>query len=177
LLILILRGVIILDIKEMPIDERYDRLLDDYLLDAVTDYSVLKELGGVDKQLDLSVKMTKKTLPKILGSPVFKLLKVLAPGRTFKQLSSTWLYNAQTWHPLSTIEVTNVSDREVAGGVKNCVLLKRMRDIVKKTGLEIDPKFLCEKDAKYFPKLFKEFGIDMTWKLEENGCRFTAKLK
>jgi hypothetical protein len=177
LLILILRGVIILDIKEMPIDERYDRLLDDYLLDAVTDYAVLKELGGVDKQLDLSVKMTKKTLPKILGSPVFKLLKVLAPGRTFKQLSSTWLYNAQTWHPLSTIEVTNVSDREVAGGVKNCVLLKRMRDIVKKTDLEIDPKFLCEKDAKYFPKLFKEFGIDMTWKLEENGCRFTAKLK
>ena len=166
-----------LDIKEMPIDERYDRLLDDYLLDAVTDYAVLKELGGVDKQLDLSVKMTKKTLPKILGSPVFKLLKVLAPGRTFKQLSSTWLYNAQTWHPLSTIEVTNVSDREVAGGVKNCVLLKRMRDIVKKTDLEIDPKFLCEKDAKYFPKLFKEFGIDMTWKLEENGCRFTAKLK
>jgi hypothetical protein len=177
LLILILKGVIILDIKEMPIDERYDRLLDDYLLDAVTDYAVLKELGGVDKQLDLSVKMQKKMLPKILGSPVFKLLKVLAPGRTFKQLSSTWLYNAQTWHPLSTIEVTNVSDREVAGGVKNCVLLKRMRDIVKKIGLEIDPKFICKRDAKYFPKLLKEFGIDMTWKLEENGCRFTAKLK
>jgi len=166
-----------LDIKEMSIEERYDRLLDDYLLDVATDYAVLKELGGVDKQLDLSVKIQKKMLPKILGSAVFKLLKVLAPGRTFKQISNTWLYNAQTWHPLPTIEATNVSDREVAGGIKNCVLLKRMRDIVKKTGLEIDPKFLCEKDAKYFPELFKEFGIDVTWHLEENGCRFTAKLK
>ena len=121
-----------MEIKEMPIDERYDRLLDDYLLDVATDYAILKELGGVDKQIDLSVKMQKKMLPKILGSPVFKLLKVLAPGRTFKQLSSTFFYNAQTWHPLSTIEVTEVSDREVAGVIKNCVLLKRVRDIVKK---------------------------------------------
>ena len=166
-----------MEIKEMPIDERYDRLLDDYLLDVATDYAVLKELGEVDNQLDMSVKMTRKMLPKVLGSPVFKLLKVLAPGRTFKQLSSTWLYNAQTWHPLSTIEVTNLSDREVAGGINNCVLLKRMRDIVKKTGLEIDPKFICKRDAKYFPKLFKEFGVDATWELEENGCRCTAKLK
>ena len=166
-----------MEIKEMPIDERYDRLLDDYLLDVATDYAILKELGGVDKQIDLSVKMQKKMLPKILGSPVFKLLKVLASGRTFKQLSSTFFYNAQTWHPLSTIEVTEVSDREVAGEIKNCVLLKRMRDIVKKTGLEIDPKFICERDAKYFPKLFKELRIDITWNLEENGCGFTAKLK
>ena len=171
-----MREVRDLDIKEMPIEERYDRLLDDYLLDAATDYAVSKELGGVDKNLDLSVKVQKKMLPKILGGPVFRLLKVIAPGRTFKQLSNTWLYNAQTWHPLSTIEVANVSDREVAGGIKNCVLLKRMRDIVKKTGLEIDPKFICNRDAKYFPKLFKEFGINVVWNLEENGCGFTAKL-
>ena len=165
-----------MDIKEMAIEERYDKLLDDYLLDTATNYVVFKELGGVDKNLDLSVKMQKKMLPSILGGPVFTLLKVLAPGRTFKQLSNTWIYNAQTWHPLSTIEATSVSDRELTGGIKNCVLLKKMRDIVKKTGLDIDPKFLCEKDAKYFPALFKEFGIDVTWNLEENGCRFTAKL-
>ena len=92
--IFILEEVIDLEIKEVPIDERYDRLLDDYLLDAATDYAVLKELGGVDKQLDLSVKMQKKMLPKILGSPVFKRLKILTPSSTFKQFSTTWLYNA-----------------------------------------------------------------------------------
>lgn len=165
-----------MDLKEMPLNERYDRLLEDYLLDAATDYVVLKELGGLDKALDLSVKMQKEMLPSILGSPVFTLLKVLAPGRTFRQISNTWLYNAQTWHPLSTIDVSHISDREVTGGIKNCVLLNGMRDIVKKTGLEIDPKFLCQRDAQYFPALFSEFGIDITWTLEENGCRFQAKL-
>ena len=165
-----------MEIKEMPIEERYDMLLNDYLTDAAIDYAVLKELGGVDKQLDLFVKVNKKMLPSFLG-PVFKLLKVIAPGTTFKQLSDTWFYKAQTWHPLSTLEVTQVSDRELTGAVKNCVLLKRTRDIVKKAGLDIDPKFTCERDAKYFPQLFNEFGIDMTWNLEENGCNFTAKLK
>jgi len=165
-----------LEIKKMPIEERYDMLLDDYLTDAATDYAVLKELGGVDKQLDLLVKVQKKMLPSFLG-PVSRLLKVIVPGKTFDQLADTFFYNAQTWHPLSTLEVTKVSDRELTGAVKNCVLLKRTRDIVKKAGLDIDPKFACERDSKYFPRLFKDFGIDMTWDLEENGCRFTAKLR
>ena len=168
--------VIDLEIKEMSIDERYDRLLDDYLLDVATDYAILKEFGGVDKQIDLSVKVQKKMLPSFLG-PMSRFLKVIAPGKTFKQLSDTWFYNAQTWHPLSTLEITQVSDRELTGGVNNCVLLKRMRNIVKKAGLDIDPKFICERDAKYFPELFKDFGIDVAWELEENGCRATVKLK
>ena len=171
-----MKEVIDMEIKEMPFEERYNLLLDDYLTDAATDYAILKELEGVDKQLDLLVKVQKKMLLSFLG-PVSRFLKVIAPGKTFKQLSDTWFYNAQTWHPLSTLEITQVSDRELTGGVNNCVLLKRMRDIVKKAGLDIDPKFICERDAKYFPELFKEFGINVTWDLEENGCRFTAKLK
>jgi hypothetical protein len=165
-----------LEINEMPIEERYDRLLDDFLLDTATYYSVFKELGAEDKVIDLTVKVQKKMLPSILGGPIFSLLKILAPGRTFKQVSDTWLYNAQTWHPLSTLEATNVSDRELILEVKNCVLLKRLRDIVNKTGLDIDPKFFCEKDVKYFEALFKDYGIDVTLNLEENGCTFTAKM-
>ena len=80
-------------------------------------------------------------------------------------------------HPLSTLELTKVSDREAVIRVKNCVLLKGMRDVVKKTGLDIDPKIICERDTKYFYKLLPEFGIDVVWELEENGCRCTAKLK
>jgi hypothetical protein len=165
-----------LEIKEMPIEERYDKLLDDFLLDTATYYSIFKELGAEDKVIDLSVKVQKKMLPSILGGPVFSLLKILAPGRTFKQLSDTFMYTAQTWHPLSTLEVTDVSDRELILEVKNCVLLKRLRDIVNKTGLDIDPKFFCEKDVKYFSTLFKDYGVDVTINLEENGCKFLAKM-
>jgi len=170
-----------LSIKEMPIEERYDRLLDDYMSGTAMTYALFKELGvdkelGLEKNVALSVKMDKKTLPGYLGI-AFKVLKAITPGRAFNQALDSFLYHSQTWHPLSSLEVTKMSDREAVVRVKNCVLLKRMRDLVKKTGLDIDPKINCERDAKYFKELFKEFGVDVTWELEENGCRATAKMK
>jgi len=170
-----------LAIKEMPLEEKYNKLLDEYILDAAIGYALFKELGvdkelGLDKSVDLSVKVNKKMLPSSLGIAL-KVLKAITPGKTFKQVTDQFLYWGQTWHPLSTLEETKVSDREAVVIIKNCVLLKRMRDTVKKAGLDIDPKIICERDAKYFPKLFKEFGVDATWELEENGCRCTAKLK
>ncbi len=170
-----------MEIKEMPIEERYGRLLDDYMSGAAMNYALFKELGvdkelGLEKNAALSVKMDMKTLPGYLGI-AFKLLKAITPGKAFEQVLDRFLYHAQQWHPLATIEVNKISDREAVVRVKNCVLLKRMRDIVKKTGLDIDPKINCERDTKYFLKLFKELGIDGTWELEENGCRANVKLK
>ena len=79
---------------------------------------------------------------------------------------------------MSDFEVTKVSDREVVIRTKNCATLKRTRDLVKKAGLDIDPKFICEEESRNFPELYKEFGVDITgWELEENGCVYTAKLK
>ena len=51
------------------------------------------------------------------------------------------------------------------------------KEQVEKAGLDIDPKYICKNDQKWFPAFFKEFGIDVVWELEENGCAFTAKLK
>ena len=170
-----------MSIKEMPIEEKYDRLLDDYVSEVAKSFALFKELGvdmepGLEKSVALSTKMDKKTLPSYLGI-AFKVLKAITPGRAFNQILDSYLYHGQTWHPLSSLEVTKISDRDAVVKIKNCVLLKRARDLVKKTGLDIDPKIFCERDAKYFPKLFKEFGIDVVWELEENGCRATAKLK
>jgi hypothetical protein len=165
----------------MPIEERYDRLLDEYVLNTAMTYALFKELGvdeklGLDKSIDLSVKVDKKMLPSTLGI-AFKVLKAITPGTAFKKVIDQYLYTGQTWHPLSTLELTQVSDRDAVIRIKNCVLLKKTRELVKKVGLDIDPKIICERDAKYFPELLKEFGADITWELEENGCRCTAKLK
>jgi hypothetical protein len=170
-----------LENKEMPIDEKYDRLLDEYISDNAISFALFKELGvdtelGLEKSVALSVETDKKTLPAYLGI-AFKVLKTITPGKAFNQVLNSYLYHGQTWHPMSALEVTKISDREAVVRIKNCVLLKRARDLVKKTGLDIDPKIFCERDAKYFPKLFKDFGIDIAWELEENGCRATAKLK
>ena len=70
-----------------------------------------------------------------------------------------------------------LADREANVTNKNCPILKRMRNVVEKTDLDVDPKFICEYHTKYLPALLEEFGIEVSCKLEENGCVMTGKLK
>ena len=165
-----------MEVKEMPLEEKYDKLIDSYLMTYATSYALFKELGVEDKFLDLFVDVYKKMLPSFLG-PVFKVLKAIAPGRAFRQVTDQYVYATQSMVPLSNIELTRVSDRESTVRIKDCPVLKRMKDLVKKAGLDIDPRFMCEIDVKVMPEVVKEFGIDMTMELEETGCITTAKLK
>lgn len=164
-----------MEIKEMPIEEKYDRLLDDYVQSAAVTQAFLEKIGAVDKRLDLYVEVQKKTLPSAIGI-AYKVLKAISPGRAFGQVVDRFRYWGQTFFPLPTMQFGQVSDRETVGGITNCVMLKKAREQVKKAGLDIDPKFICKYDQKWLPAFFKEFGIGMTWELEENGCKFTAKL-
>ncbi len=165
-----------MEIKEMPSEEKFDRLLDDFLLSVITGYALHKELGVIDKYLDMSIKVNKKMLPRFLG-PVFKLMNVLSPGRTFKQVINQSMYIFQEIEPLSNLELSWISDREAVLRVKNCKRLRRTRELVKKSGLNIDPKEPCEMECQTLKGISKEFGVDVTWELEENGCRITGKLK
>jgi len=165
-----------LEIKEMPLEEKYNKLLDSYIFGWIGNYSLNKELGAVDKCIDLSVEMQKKLLPSIWG-PSFKLLKALTPGRIFKQIVEQYVYTMQSAMPLSNIELSWVSDREAVLGIKNCPILQRARELVKKTGVNVDPRELCETESKINKELTKESGVDLAWKHTENGCTYTAKLK
>jgi len=171
-----MREVRDLKIKEMPIEEKYDKLLDSYILGWIANYSLNKELGAVDKSINFSVEMQKKLLPSVWG-PLFNLLKALTPGRVFKQIVEQYVYNMQSAMPLSNIELSWVSDRELVLNIKNCPALQRGRELVKKTGVKVDPRELCEVESKINKELTKEFGVDLAWKQTENGCTWTAKLK
>lgn len=159
----------------MPIEEKYDRLLDDHLLTVATGYALNKELGVVDKSNSMYVKVQQKMLPSVLGV-AFKVLKTVAPGKAFKQVTDQYVYSIQRFIPLSNIELTRVSDREAVVRISNCPVLRRQRDLVRKAGLDLDPRFLCEIDAKINPEVAREFGVELTCELEENGCKTTAKL-
>ena len=163
-------------IKEMPLEEKYDKLLDSYVLGWVRDYSLHKELGAVDKCINLTVETQKKLLPSIWG-PSFKLLKALAPGRIFKQIVEQYVYTMQSGMPLSNIELSWVSDREAVLSIKDCPILQRTRELAKKTGLDVDPREICEMESKINKEITKEFGVNLSWKHTENGCTWTAKLK
>jgi hypothetical protein len=165
-----------LAIKQMPLEEKYEKLLDAYLLNSATLYALHKKLGIVDKCIESLVKTEKNRIPSF-SAGIYKLLKTVAPGTAFNQLMDQEIYEMQATMPLSNIEVNRVSSREVTMRIKGCPILKRTGELIKKTGLDVDPKELCEIEPKVMSGVAKDFGIDMSWRPEENGCSWTVKLK
>jgi len=163
----------------MPLEEKYERLFNQMLMVWAAGYAWHKKNGTIDEWLDFLAKVQEKTLPIStgLGKAFFGLAKAVAPGRTFKQVVNEAVYDQQKWLPFSCLEVSYISDREAILRVKNCPLIKEYSELSKKTGLDVTPKYICENDAKFGPKVFKEFPVELTGKIEENGCQTTIKLK
>ena len=163
-------------IKEMPLEEKYEKILDAYLVNSATLYALHKKLGIVDKCIESLVKTQKNMIPS-LPAATYKLLKTVAPGKAFNQLMDHEIYEMQASLPLSNIEVNRVSDREVTMRIKGCPILKRTGELIKKAGLDVDPKELCQIEPKVMSEVAKDFGVDVSWRSEENGCLWTVKLK
>jgi len=134
-----------------------------------------EELGEVDRYLDMHVKVRKRMLPYLLGA-AFKLFKMVSPKRAVEQVIKQYAYTQQMYLPKTNIELGWNSKGEVVGRIINCPNLSKLRDMVKKAGLDIDPRFHCEIELKVLKELAKEFGIDARVETEENGCQFTGKL-
>jgi hypothetical protein len=52
--------------------------------------------------------------------------------------------------------------------------------MVRKVGLDVDPRFYCEMEKAMFRSSehpSRMFGVEMSLKLEENGCKMTIKVK
>jgi len=163
----------------MPIEEKYDKLLDFFALYYATSYAFNKEQGTADKWPDYLAKAMGKTMPSLMGS-VVKLMKTVAPGKTFKQSINQMMYMFQMEQPLSDLELSWVSDREAVIRYKNCEMLRRMRKVAKKADLDIDPREVCKSEIAMHMSPdhpAKKFGIDLACELEENGCKWTFKLK
>ena len=164
-----------MSVKVMSLEEKYRRLLDQYLLYQITNYALVKELGATERYYNLLVKVNKKMLPSYL--PVaFKVIKTVAPSKAFKQLVDDFMYAAQMSLPLSNIELNKISDREALIRVNNCPALERMKELVKKTGLDVNPVELCSLEARMFRELAKDLGVDLATQVEKNGCSLTAHL-
>jgi hypothetical protein len=162
-------------IKEMSLEERYRILLDETQLIWLTNYAFNKEQGTLDKWLDNYIEVQKRMLRRDLGFA--KLLKKIAPGRVFKQMTEQVVYLLQRYMPLSHIELSLTSENEAILKIENCPLLKRYKELIKQANLDLDPKFVCDNDLKIYPIIAKELGIDLTYELEETGCRLVGKLK
>ena len=166
-------------IKEMPLEEKYDKIMDMMITLYAQTYAFNKEQGTVDKWLDHYVQVQNKMMPSYMGA-VMKLFKTLTPGRTFKQAVNQFMYVFQMEQPLSSLELSWISDREAAIRVKNCHFLRRSKEIIKKIGLYIDPKEICELENRahtHPDHMSKKMGMDVYCTPEENGCTWTIKMR
>jgi hypothetical protein len=169
----------ILATKEMPLEEKYDKLYDFLALYYAAGYAFNKEQGTEDKWPDYLAKVMGKMMPSFMG-PVVKLMAAVAPSRTFKQAVNQMMYTFQMEQPLSSLGLSWVSDREAVISMRNCEMLRRLRDAVKKAGLNIDPREVCKSEIAMHTSpehMTRKFGIDLACELEENGCKWTMKLK
>ncbi len=165
--------------QEMPYQEKYNQLFDIYISETAANYALHEKQGTRNEWLDITLEVMGSGMPKFM-SAITSLMRTLAPGRTFKQIANQMVYMQQITQPLSNIEVSWISDHEVVMEYKNCEILKRTREIVKKAGLDITPRFFCEMDQyRHVSPLhpMQKFGIDLSCKLEQNGCTWTFKLK
>ena len=162
--------------KELPLEERYDRLLDDLALSVVLSYAHAQEFETVDKLNDLFVMANKKMLPSYLGVSL-KFLKRIAPNKTFKKILEKFVNTyLQAFHSLSNITVTWISDREVTVDI-NCDFIKKMKNVVDRTGLNVDPRIWCKSESYIYSEAMKELGLDVILFPDKNGCRTIVKLK
>ena len=165
-----------MEIKEMPLEEKYEKLLDQWILDDAKNFAFHKELGVLDKYDDFNRKVQKKMIPSILGVG-FKVFKAVTPSRAFKQLVEQLAYVMQMNMPLANMEVTMDSDREATLTVNNCPKLKRTKDLAKKAGLNINPVAMCAREGKHFREYGEWFGVDMHVQFQKDGCITKIKLK
>ena len=168
-----------MEIKERSFEEKYDKLYDQYILTDVTAWAFVKEMGLTDKYLDYQMKIAKKMMPTLMGS-AFKLIKMLSPGRAFKMFVDGLLRDGQVTEPLSNTEIVRFSDQEVVIKTKNSLVLKKYRDMMKKTGLELDLKEMYGWFIDPGKEMFKDLGFDVTvdtTHIEEDEITYIIKLK
>lgn len=164
-----------MDFKELPLEKRYNKLLDDLALSVILSYTLAKEQGTIDKLNDLFVTATKKMLPGYLGVSA-RLLKRIVPNKAFKKMVEVFVNSyLQAFHSLSNIKVTWVSDREAKIKI-NCEFIEKMKNVVEKTGFDVDHRIWCKSEAYIYKELMKEFGLDVTLVPEFNGCQAIARL-
>ncbi len=156
--------------------EKYEKLLDKYLLIRATTLALHKELGSVDEYIESLTKTQKNMVPSFPAA-AYKLLKTVARGTAFSKFMDQQIYEMQVDMPLSNIEVNRVSEGEVTYRIKDCPHLKRKAELIKKARLNVDAKEMCEVEPKVMSGMAKGFGIDVAWRPEEKGCFWTVKMK
>jgi hypothetical protein len=166
------------DIKEMPIEEKWDRLHDFFTMDHAVAYKTHKRLGTVKEWVDDIVDAYELMGPRFVGD-IPELIEKLDTTDTnviMEEIIKNVLFSDQMMHGPGEYEVSDAEDGEITIRFKNCLRLKKQREIAKKAELGIDGREICEVEKLILshPKQAERAApIEIIW--EETGCVWTFK--
>lgn len=171
------------DIKEMPIDEKWDRLHDFFTMDHAISYKTHKRLGTVDEWVADTVEAYGKMMGRFMG-PLAGMMgqaaAKLAPNAVLKMAITEVLYADQSMHGPGEYEISDPKDGEITVRFKNCLRLKKQREIAKKAELGFDGREICEVEKLHLThpnhptSRIGIIPVEITW--EETGCAWTFKV-
>jgi len=168
------------DIKEMPIEEKWDRLHDFFTMDHAVSYKTHKRLGTVKEWVDDTVEAYGYMGPRFIGpmNEFIGKLDKLDPNVILKEAINRVLYSDQMMHDPSEYEVSEPEDGEITIRFKNCNRLKKQREIVEKANLGFDPREICEVEKMHLTHPSRTQWVAPTEiKWEETGCVWTFKVQ
>ena len=172
------------NIQDMAIEEKWDRLHDFFTLDHAISYQTHKRMGTVQEWVDDTVEAYGRMMGRFMGplaSLMSKAATKLTPNMVLKQSINAVLFSDQMMHGPGEYEVSEARDGEITVRFRNCLRLKKQREIVKQCGLAFDAREICEVEKMHLTHpnhpttKMGIIPIEITW--EETGCVWTFKVQ
>jgi hypothetical protein len=170
-------------LKEMPIEEKWDRVHDFFTLDHAISYKTHKRLGTVQDWVDDTVEAYGKMMGRFMG-PIAEVMgkaaTKLTPNMVLKQAIYAVLYSDQMMHRPGEHEVSEVENGEMTVRFKNCLRLEKQNEIAEKCDLDFEGREICEVEKMHLTHPehpSTKMGIvpaEVSW--EEGGCVWTFKI-
>jgi hypothetical protein len=170
-------------IKEMSVEEKWDRVHDFFTMDHAISYHTHKRLGTVDEWVADTVDAYGNMIGRFFGPMAEVMSKAafkVAPNKVLKKVMDAVLNNDQMMHGPGEYEVSDAKNGEMTVRFKNCLRLKKQNEVVKKCNLPFEGREICEVEKMHLTHPnhpTTKMGVvptDITW--EETGCVWTFKV-
>jgi len=166
------------DVKEMALEEKYDRALDYFTMDHAISYITHKENGTLDKWVDATIEAYRKAAPRFMA-PLAKIVGKIAPNLSLKQALKQVVCAEQQMHDISEFEVSMPEEGTICIRFSNCDRYRRQKETVKRMDLKIEPRDICEVERlhHFHPRHpMQDAGVTpIDVKGEDTGCVWTFK--
>lgn len=170
-------------LDEMTVEEKWDRLHDFFTMDHAISYKTHKRMGTVQAWVDDTVEAYGKMMGRFMGPLATLMGKAavrLSPNMVLRQAIYSVLYSDQMMHGAGEYEVSEVKEGMITVRFKNCLRLKKQREIARRCELGFDGREICEVEKLHLTHPnhpSSKMGIiptEVTW--EETGCVWTFRV-